>query len=104
VRRARRAPAAAERRLEDLASVGPATVRDLALLGVRSVEELARREPQALYQELCRRMGTRVDPCCQDVFSAAVAQARDPGLPAEQRRWWYWSRVRKARAASTRGR
>jgi len=29
---------------------------------------------------------------------AAVAQARDPFLPAEQCRWWYWSRQRKAAA------
>jgi len=33
-----------------------------------------------------------------DVFRAAVAQARDPRLPAEQCQWWYWSRKRKAGA------
>ena len=30
-----------------------------------------------------------------DVFRAAVAQARNPRLPAEQCQWWYWSRKRK---------
>jgi hypothetical protein len=30
-----------------------------------------------------------------DVFRAAVAQARNPQLPAEQCQWWYWSRLRK---------
>ncbi|HEV2492342.1 MAG TPA: hypothetical protein VG204_04645 [Terriglobia bacterium] len=34
--------------------------------------------------------------CCFDVFSAAVAQARNPRLPVAQCRWWYWSRKRKA--------
>jgi len=40
-----------------------------------------------------------VDICCQDVFSAAVAQACNPLLPLEQCQWWYWSRQRKARHA-----
>jgi hypothetical protein len=32
-----------------------------------------------------------------DVFSAAIAQAQDPGLPKEKRKWWYWSRIRISR-------
>jgi hypothetical protein len=35
-----------------------------------------------------------------DVFVAAVAQARDPNLPIEQRQWWYWSKVRKQQIKS----
>ena len=85
-----------ERRLRDLISIGPAMLRDFELLGIRSVEQLARQEPVRLYRELCRITGQRVDICCQDVFSAAVAQARNPLLPAEQCQWWYWSRKRKA--------
>jgi hypothetical protein len=34
-----------------------------------------------------------------DVFACAIAQARDPDLPAAQCHWWYWSRRRKARGA-----
>jgi nucleotidyltransferase/DNA polymerase involved in DNA repair len=86
------------RELRDLISVGPATVRDLNSLGVRSVSQLARCNPDSLYENLCRKLGRRVDPCCLDVFSAAVAQARNPRLPAQQCVWWYWSRVRKAKA------
>ncbi|MDA8130144.1 MAG: mitomycin resistance protein [Elusimicrobia bacterium] len=83
------------RRLEDLVSVGPATLEDLRRLGVRSVAELARREPRELYRELCRQKGRHVDICCLDTFAAAVAQAKDPALPAVKRFWWYWSRQRK---------
>jgi hypothetical protein len=85
------------RALRDLASVGPAILRDFELLGVRSVEELARRNPEKLYEQLCAVTGRRHDICCLDVFRAAVAQARNPRPPAEQRNWWYWSRARKAR-------
>ena len=42
------------RRLEDLISVGPAMVRDFELLGVHSVAQLARRNPERLYHALGR--------------------------------------------------
>ncbi len=84
-----------ERKLEDLVSVGPAIRRDFELLGVYTVADLAKQEPEALYRRLSRKTGTRQDPCVLDTFRAAVAQARDPELPLEQCRWWYWSRVRK---------
>src|ERR1700675_679771 len=86
-----------QRELRDLVSVGPATVRALHSLGVRSVAQLARCSPDSLYNKLCRLRGRREDPCCLDVFAAAVAQARDSALPAEKRVWWYWSHQRKAR-------
>ena len=85
-----------QRRLQDLISVGPAMLRDFELLGIRTVKQLSQCNPAKLYQQLCRATGQRIDICCQDVFSAAVAQARDPLLPAEQCQWWYWSRQRKA--------
>ena len=88
-----------ERRLQDLISVGPAMIRDFELLGIRSVGALGRRNPERLYEKLCRVTGKAQDICCLDVFRAAVAQARNPQLPAEQCRWWYWSRQRKARDA-----
>jgi len=87
------------RRLEDLVSVGPAMIRDFKLLGIHSVAQLSRRNPEKLYEQLCEATGKAQDICCLDVFRAAVAQARDPQLPAEQCQWWYWSRQRKAQDA-----
>lgn len=82
--------------LRQLISVGPAIERDFHLLGIRSIAQLARRNPRKMYHELCRITGRHQDICCLDVFSAAVAQARNPLLPSEQCQWWYWSRKRKA--------
>lgn len=82
--------------LAALDGIGQAMLADFRLLGVRSVAELARCDPDALYEELCARTGTRQDPCVLDTLRCAVAQARDPQLPAEQRKWWWWSRARKA--------
>ncbi len=89
-----------ERKFRDLFSVGSAIEKDFLLLGVENVSDLATRDPEKLYLQLCRKTQTRQDPCVLDVFRAAVAQARNPKLPAQQCTWWYWSRVRKAQAAS----
>ncbi|UZP69064.1 helix-hairpin-helix domain-containing protein [Desulfovibrio mangrovi] len=86
---------AKERTLISLRSVGPATIRDLAELGITSVAELAEREAQELYDGLCARTGQQHDICVLDVFSCAVAQARDPNLPQEQQDWFWWSARRK---------
>jgi hypothetical protein len=87
------------RKLKDLVSIGPAMLEDLELLGIQNVAQLRRRSPLKMYRELCKLKGQQLDACCLDVFVAAVAQAKNPNLPVEQRQWWYWSRVRKARAA-----
>jgi hypothetical protein len=71
-------------------------LRDFELLGVESVAQLAEQDPRALYERLCFLTQSRQDPCVLDTFRCAVAQARDPELPEEQRRWWYWSSLRKA--------
>lgn len=88
-----------EGRLQDLISVGPAIARDFELLGVKSVAQLAKRNPEKLFERLCHVTGQAQDICCLDVFRAAIAQARNPELPMEQCQWWYWSRRRKARDA-----
>jgi hypothetical protein len=84
------------RALSDLVSVGPAMLRDFELLGVYSVSQLARRNPEKLYERLCAAKRQSVDICCLDAFRAAVEQAKNKNLPANQRQWWYWSRKRKA--------
>ncbi len=83
------------RQLGDLISIGPAMLRDFALLGIRSVAQLARQNPQRMYARLNRLSGQQQDPCVLDTFRAAVAQARNPRLPAEQCQWWWWSKERK---------
>ena len=77
------------RELSDLVSVGPAALSDFELLGIKTVPALADCDARELYDRLCALTGVRHDPCCEDVFSAAIAQAKDPGLRAEQCQWWY---------------
>lgn len=69
-------------------------LRDFERLGIRTVAELARRNPEKLYEQLGAVTGQPQDICVLDVFRCAVAQARNPRLPVGQRQWWYWSRKR----------
>jgi hypothetical protein len=79
-----------------LRNIGPAMRRDLTLLGVRSAAQLARHEPDRLYQRLQKITGQRHDPCVWDTFAAAVHQARTgEALP-----WWHFTARRKQRMAA----
>lgn len=79
-----------------LRSVGPAALRDMQLLGIDTVEALAGADPQEMYKRLCALTGHEHDICQYDLFCCAVAQARDPQLPEEQKNWDWWSRRRKS--------
>ena len=83
------------RQLSDLRGIGRAMLKDFDMLGVRSVEQLARCEGDELYRRLCKITKTRMDPCVHDTFVCAVEQARHTNLPSAKCDWWYWSKVRK---------
>ena len=81
--------------LTDIPNVGPATARDLMLLGINRPEHLPGLDPFELYENLCRLTGKRHDPCVIDVFIAAVKFME--GEPA--RKWWCYTVERKKRLA-----
>lgn len=76
-------------------NVGPATLKDLSVLGIRSVRELARHDAFEMYGRLCRLTRQRHDPCMIDVFLSAVDQARG----GKARPWWHYTPQRKRRIA-----
>jgi hypothetical protein len=90
------------RELRDLISIGPAMMRDFELLGIRRVSQLARQEPERMYETLGRVAQQHLDICVLDVFRAAVAQARNPQLATERCQWWWWSGERKKRSKGAR--
>jgi len=87
--------AAKTRELGDLISIGPAMLRDFELLGIRSVAQLAKQDPERMYEKLGRVARQHQDICVLDTFCAAVAQARNLRLPADRCEWWWWSKKRK---------
>lgn len=81
--------------LMKIPNVGPATAGDLHRLGITRVEQLARRDPEAMYRALCRKDGVRHDPCVRDVFAAVVHFAKT----GRARMWWTFTPERKRRDA-----
>lgn len=79
------------KKLCDLKNVGKATLGDLTLLGIHSVEELAIQDPTQLFHELERRTQKRQDPCVWDVFAAIIHEA----ITKEALPWWDWTAKRK---------
>ena len=78
---------AAARALMELPNVGPAVARDLLAIGVRSLADMKRRDPDEMYAALNAYDGIRHDPCCRDVFAALCDHAS--GAPA--RPWWKYT-------------
>jgi hypothetical protein len=78
-------------KLTDLKNVGKATLADLKLLGIDTVEELACQDATVLFHELERRSKHRQDPCVWDVFAAIIHEA----ATGESSNWWEWTEQRK---------
>jgi hypothetical protein len=76
--------------LQDLPGVGPSIAADLRSLGVRSIRDLARRDPERLYRRLCNLTGERQDPCVLYVFRCAVYASRTQTPDPELLTWWAW--------------
>lgn len=76
--------------LRALPGVGPSMARDLRDLGVRSVADLGRRNPERLYLALNRLRRARQDRCVLYVFRCAVYAASTPRPEAGLLLWWNW--------------
>jgi hypothetical protein len=95
---------AAPDELMRLPAVGPSIAADLRSLGVRSIRDLARRDPERLYAALCRLTGQRQDPCVLYTFRCAVYAAGTPGPEPELLKWWNWKGRTLARRRRPAGR
>lgn len=91
-----RAPYRIKDDLSALMNVGPMMRRDLQLLGINTVAQLAEQEADDLYRRLHAILGRRVDPCVHDVLAATIHQART----GRARPWWHFTPARKQRQAA----
>ncbi len=76
--------------LTSLPAVGPSIAADLRHLGVHSVRELAKADPEKLYARLTEITGHAPDPCVLYTFRCAVYAARTAEPDAELLKWWNW--------------
>ena len=79
--------------LLNLMNVGVATVKDLQLLDIVTIQELANASPDELYVRLQEITGKSHDPCVWDIFAAAINEAKT----GKKEPWWEWTKIRKKR-------
>ncbi|MBV1776141.1 helix-hairpin-helix domain-containing protein [Burkholderiaceae bacterium DAT-1] len=78
-------------KLTDLPNIGPASAKDLQLLGYETPDALKGADPVEMYWRLCDLTGVRHDPCVLDVFMS-VTRFMDGEPP---RAWWDFTEARK---------
>ncbi|MEE2908006.1 MAG: helix-hairpin-helix domain-containing protein [Planctomycetota bacterium] len=70
--------------------VGKSLSVDLWELGMRSMDDLAKGDPEVMYEETKRLAGGSMDRCVLYVYRCAVAYAQNPEIDPELRKWWNW--------------
>ncbi len=77
--------------LTDLPNIGPASAKDLQLLGIAQPAQLVGLCPYQMYEQLCQITQVRHDPCVIDVFISITrfinGEAAQP--------WWAYTAERK---------
>ncbi|MES2749402.1 MAG: helix-hairpin-helix domain-containing protein [Patescibacteria group bacterium] len=85
--------AAEVKKFTDIPNVGKAMERDFLFLGVTSPVQLKKLDAYTLYQKMCKKSGTRQDPCVLDTYLAVIDFMN--GGPAKP--WFYYTKDRKKR-------
>ncbi len=75
---------------QTLPGVGPSIAADFRLLGVKSLKDLARRDPERLYARLCDLTKSKQDPCVLYVFRCAVYASRTALPDLKLLEWPAW--------------
>lgn len=76
--------------LRTIPGVGPSIEIDFIDLGIQAVSELRERNPDHLYDDLCRLRGEPIDPCVKYIFRCAVYFASNEVHEPALLQWWNW--------------
>ena len=76
--------------LQIIPGVGKSIARDLYDLGIREVSDLKKKNPEKLYNELCRKRGMHIDRCMLYVLRGAVYFASTKRHNPKLLKWWNW--------------
>ena len=76
--------------LQTIPGVGIAIAQDLRDLGITAVADLKNKNPEKLYDDLCRLQGVKIDRCMLYVMRCAVYFASHKTHDPQKLKWWYW--------------
>lgn len=78
------------RSLQKLPNVGPSIAVDLWDLGIRRPKDLMGKDPEKMYERLCRQRGVHIDRCMLYVLRAVVYIASSSEVDPKKTMWWCW--------------
>lgn len=76
--------------LRQIPGIGPSMERHLQAIGIHCVEDLAGKDPEALYFADCEAQRAQVDRCVLYVYRMAVYYAENERHTPEKLLWWNW--------------
>ena len=82
--------------LTDLPNIGKACAADLRLLGIQIPAQLIGKNPYELFEALCDKTGSKIDPCMLDTF-ISITRFMNGEAP---KHWWAYTEERKAMICS----
>lgn len=88
--------------LREIPGIGPSIAADFEGVGIRQVADLKGRDPEAIYEAICRAQGVRIDRCLLYVCRLAVYYASAKRRNPAKLKWWLWkdaATVKKPRRA-----
>lgn len=78
------------RGLESIPGVGKSIAQDLRDIGVDRPSCFKGKNPERLYEKLCKLRGQPIDRCMLYVFRCAAYYVNNKRHDAEKLKWWYW--------------
>lgn len=76
--------------LEEIPGIGKSLAADLESLGIRQVADLKGKNPEKLYIDFEKKVGTHVDRCVLYTFRCAVYYASNKKHEPKLLLWWNW--------------
>lgn len=80
--------------LQEIPGVGPSIEKDLIDLGIMRVNDLRKKDPEILYNNLMALRKQYIDRCVLYVFRCAVYYAENDKYDADLLKWWNWKDIK----------
>ena len=76
--------------LRIIPGVGPKLAKLFSDIGIKSIVDLKRKNPEELYSKICVKQGMQVDRCVLYVCRSSIYFAETENPDPDKLKWWYW--------------
>ncbi|MDX9970386.1 MAG: helix-hairpin-helix domain-containing protein [Candidatus Gracilibacteria bacterium] len=76
--------------LETIPGIGKIMSKEFFNIGIKSVQDFKKQDPEDLYNKICAKQGLQVDRCVLYVCRLAVYFAENKIHDPEKLKWWNW--------------